>query len=52
MYMKETEDKKVIIVRLSDRLCERFDEIIDNLGLNRSEVVRMLMNEYVDKNTK
>jgi metal-responsive CopG/Arc/MetJ family transcriptional regulator len=49
---KVSEESQVVIVRLHKILLERFDSVIDNLGLNRSEVIRMLMNEYVEKYNK
>lgn len=47
--IQETPDSKAIITRVSNTLCDRFDEVILSLGLNRSEVIRMLMNEYIIK---
>lgn len=49
---KIPDDSQVVIVRLHKRLLERFDAIIEDLGLNRSEVIRMIMNEYIEKNVK
>lgn len=46
------EDSQVVIVRLHKRLLERFDSVVDDLGLNRSEVIRMIMNEYIEKYNK
>ena len=50
--MKEDLDHKVVIVRMSTILADRFDSIVDGIGLNRSEVIRMLMNEYIEKMSK
>lgn len=51
--MRETtEDTQVVIIRLHKRLLERFDSVIDELGLNRSEVIRMIMNAYIEKYNK
>ena len=53
IYMREnTENTQVVIVRLHKTLLSRFDSVIDDLGLNRSEVIRMLMNEYIEKYNK
>ena len=51
--MRETsEDTQVVIVRLHKRLLERFDSVVNDLGLNRSEVIRMIMNDYIEKYKK
>jgi metal-responsive CopG/Arc/MetJ family transcriptional regulator len=47
---KENNEHKVIIVRLNKRLIEHFDKIVVEKGLSRSEVIRSLMNEYIEKN--
>lgn len=49
---ENAEDTQVVIVRLHKRLLERFDSVVDNLGLNRSEVIRMIMNDYIEKYSK
>ena len=43
------DDSQVVIVRLHKTLLGRFDSVINTFGLNRSEVIRMLMNDYIDK---
>ena len=37
---------------MSTVLADRFDSIVSGVGLNRSEVIRMLMNEYIEKMSK
>lgn len=49
---KVAEESQVVIVRMNKRLIERFDSVVENLGLNRSEVIRMVMNEYIEKYNK
>ena len=49
---KIADDSQVVIVRMHKRLLERFDSVVDDLGLNRSEVIRMIMNEYIEKYNK
>ena len=49
---ENAEDTQVVIVRLHKTLLSRFDSVINDLGLNRSEVIRMLMNEYIEKYNK
>ncbi len=43
-------NKKTMITEISNVLYGRFDKVIQSKGLNRSETIRMLMNEYVEKN--
>ena len=49
---ENAEDTQVVIVRLHKKLLNRFDSVINDLGLNRSEVIRMIMNEYIEKYSK
>jgi len=53
MYMEnkdivESVEHKNILTRLSKTLCDRFDSKVKKKGLTRSEVVRMLMDQYVE----
>ena len=49
---KVAEESQVVIVRMHKVLLDRFDSVVDDLGLNRSEVIRMIMNEYIEKYNK
>lgn len=49
---ENAEDTQVVIVRLHKTLLSRFDSVVETLGLNRSEVIRMVMNEYIEKYNK
>ena len=44
-------EHKTIIIRLSKTLCDRFDGKVLGKGLSRSEVVRMLMDQYIEEPT-
>ena len=48
MSMKVETEHKVIIVRLGRTLCDRFDTKVGVKGLSRSEVIRMLMDQYIE----
>ena len=41
--------RKVINFEIKPRLLERLDCIVIEKGMNRSEVIRCLINQYVDK---
>lgn len=44
--------RKLINFEIKPRLLGRLDEIVEDKGLNRSEVIRCLINEFVNKNKK
>ena len=48
MAMEQETEHKTIIIRLSRTLCDRFDAKVNTKGLSRSEVVRMLMDQYIE----
>ena len=47
--MNEDIEHTTMIVRMSTKLRDRFDSLVEDKGLKRSEVIRMLMNEYIEK---
>lgn len=49
MSMEAENEHKSIIVRLSRTLCNRFDLKVGAKGLSRSEVIRMLMDQYIEE---
>jgi len=48
--MARTQGKTLITIELSEILLTDFDTIISKRGLNRSEVIRNIISEYIDKN--
>ncbi len=44
--------RKVINFEIRPRLLERLDKIAEDEGLNRSEIIRSLVNGYVTKREK
>lgn len=42
-------ESKPIMTRVSERLLKRFDEALENDGLNRSDVVKKSIIDYVEK---
>ena len=48
MDMEQESEHKTIIIRLTKTLCDRFDDKVNVKGLSRSEVVRMLMDQYIE----
>lgn len=47
--MSRTEGKRAITMELSDILLNRFDEAVKKKGRHRSEVIRQLIDEYVER---
>ena len=43
---------KVVSFEIKPRLIERFEEILREKGMGKSEVMRGLINQYVEKHTK
>jgi metal-responsive CopG/Arc/MetJ family transcriptional regulator len=41
---------KIISFEVKPRLLERFNEVCDEKGLYKSEIMRNLLNEYIEKN--
>ncbi len=50
--MARTKGKTIITMELSDILLDRFDKAVKKKGRQRSEVVRQLMDEYIDRTEK
>lgn len=49
---KRKRNTKLVTFESSPILLDKFDVIIHNKGIKRSEVIRQLMNEYIEKNDK
>ena len=47
--MGRTNGKTLITLELFDALLNNLDTILEHKGLNRSEVIRTLIDEYVSK---
>jgi metal-responsive CopG/Arc/MetJ family transcriptional regulator len=48
--MARTEGKTLVTLELSTILLGNLDVIASNKGLNRSEILRCLIDDYIDKN--
>lgn len=48
--MARTEGKTLVTMEISTVLLGNLDTIVLNKGLNRSEVIRGLIDDYIDKN--
>ena len=48
--MARTEGKTLVTLEISTVLLGNLDTIVLNKGLNRSEVIRNLIDDYIDKN--
>lgn len=48
--MARTEGKTLVTMELSTILLANLDTIVSNKGLNRSEVIRNMISDYIDKN--
>jgi len=51
--MKRIERKtKVVTFEIKPTLLERFDEVLGKKGLGKSETIRGLIHEFIEKNSK
>lgn len=50
--MKETEKTTVFRFRLTSDLKERFERITDKKAINRSELLRQLIQKWLEENEK
>lgn len=51
--MRKLESKRTIVnFELKPTLLERFNRVLEKKGLGKSEVLRSMINEFVEKNEK
>lgn len=49
---KNNRKGKVVSFEIKPRLLDRFNEICEEKGFSKSELMRSLINDYIEKNSK